>query len=173
LFEDALALHRAVGNRESLGKGGLGLSLYELGLVLREQGDFDGAAALYGECTALHREIGDQEGACIGLLGLSDVARDRGDVAQIRRYGLECLDGLRRLGVQWAIGFALNNLAVAAYLEGKLADAEALAGEAVARYRAQHADGSLAEVLVTLATIRRVQGQPAASRDALAEALRL
>jgi predicted ATPase len=173
LFEDALALHRAIGDRRSLASGGLGLSLYEVGLVRREQGDLDGAAEMFNACTALHREIGDEEGVGVGLMGLSDVARDRGDVAQLRLYGQASLELLRKLGTQWAIGFTLNNLALAAYLQGSLADASALAHEAVALYRAQQAEASLAEVLVTLGRVLQRQGNEAGAYAALTEALRL
>ncbi|MCB0209161.1 MAG: tetratricopeptide repeat protein, partial [Anaerolineae bacterium] len=84
LMEEALAQHRAHGNRGSLGAGGLGFSLYELGLVLRELGDFARAADLFEECVAFHQALGDREGRAIALLGLSDIARDQGDIAQAR-----------------------------------------------------------------------------------------
>jgi hypothetical protein len=42
-------------------------------------------------------------------------ARDQGDAAGVREYGEQSLAILRKLGVPWAIGFTLNNLALAAY----------------------------------------------------------
>ncbi|MCB0174323.1 MAG: tetratricopeptide repeat protein, partial [Anaerolineae bacterium] len=173
LMEEALAQHRARGNRGSLGAGGLGFSLYELGLVLREQGDFARAADLFDECVTFHRTLGDREGMGIALLGLGDVARDQGDIAPIRKYSQDSLTILRELGVQWAVGFALNNLAVAAYLEGDLPQALTLVNESITLYRAQQAEASLAEILVTLGHILRAQGQVAAAHAALIEALRL
>ena len=71
----------------------------------------------------LHRALGDREGMAQALLALGDIARDQGNVAQMRRYGEQCLLIFRELGVQWAIGFAVNNLALAAYLEGDMATA--------------------------------------------------
>ena len=173
LLEDALARQRVLGDRGSVSSAGLGLSLFLMGLVLREQGDFARAVALFAECTQLHREIEDREGIALGLLGLSDVARDQGDVAQVRTYGEESLATLRKLGVQWAIGFALNNLALAAYQEGDLTRAFVLVSESVSLFRAQKADASLAEVLITLGQIVRAQGDVAAAYGALSEALRL
>jgi len=107
------------------------MTLYELGLSLREQGNLARAEALFSECVAFHREIGDREGIAIGLLGLGDIARDQGDVAQLRAYCEESLTLLRTLGVQWAIGFALNNLALGAYLEGDLPRAASLVTESL------------------------------------------
>jgi tetratricopeptide (TPR) repeat protein len=173
LMEDALAQHRARDDRGSLSAGGLGFSLYELGLVLREQGDFGRAAALFEECVALHRQIGDREGLGFGLLALGDIARDQGDAASVRQYCEESLAILQELEVQWAIGFALNNLALAAYLEDDLALALALINESVVLYRAQKAEASLAEVLVTQGHLLRAQGDMAAAHEALTEALRL
>jgi predicted ATPase len=173
LLEDALARQHALGDRGSLSSAGLGLSLFLMGLVIREQGDFARAMALFAECTQLHREIGDREGIALGLLGLCDIARDHGDVAQVRMYGEESLATLRKLGVQWAIGFALNNLALAAYQEGDMSRAFALVSESVALFRAQKADASLAEVLITLGQIVAAQGDVVAAYGALTEALRL
>ena len=73
----------------------------------------------------------------------------------------------------WMLGFALNNLAQAAYLEGDLAQAFTLIDESVALFRDLNAYSSLAEVLVTQGHILRAQGQAAAANAALSEALRL
>jgi tetratricopeptide (TPR) repeat protein len=75
--------------------------------------------------------------------------------------------------VQWAIGFALNNLALAAYLEGDLVRAFSLVEESVQLFRSLQADSSLAEVLITLGQIARAQGDHEAAYRALTEALRL
>src|SRR5262245_20714737 len=67
LLEDALSRQRALDDRGSLSTGGLGQSLYDLGLVRREQGDFAGAAEMFEECIAFHRTLGDGEGIAVGL----------------------------------------------------------------------------------------------------------
>jgi tetratricopeptide (TPR) repeat protein len=121
LLEDAVAQQRARGDRASLSAGGLGLVLYGLGLMFREQGEFARAAMLFEECIDLHRALGDREGTAQSLLALGDIARDQGNVALTRTYSEQSLGVFRELGVQWAIGFALNNLALAASLEGELA----------------------------------------------------
>jgi tetratricopeptide (TPR) repeat protein len=141
--------------------------------MLREQGDFAGATALFKECVQFHRALEDREGVSIGLLGLSDVARDQGDIPQIRKFAEESLALMRELGVQWAMGFALNNLALGAYLEDDLTQAAALASESVSLYRAQKADTKLAGVLVTQGRILRAQGELVAAQETLTEALRL
>jgi predicted ATPase/transcriptional regulator with XRE-family HTH domain len=178
LLEEVVAHYHASGIRQNLSSSGsglssLGISPFLLGLVLREQGDFAGARAIFEERVAFHRDIGDLEGVAIGLLGLSDVARDLGDGAGVREYGAESLSTLRELGMDWAVGFALNSLALAAYQEGDLAQAHTLISESVAIFRSQNADGSLAEVLTTQGHILRSRGELVEAHDALIEALRL
>jgi predicted ATPase len=173
LLEDAVTQHRARGDRGSLSAGGLGLALYGLGLMFREQGEFARAAMLFEECIDLHRALGDREGAAQSLLALGDIARDQGNVALMRRYGEQSLGVFRELGVQWAIGFAVNNLALAASLEGELAHAFTLVEESVSLFRSLHADGSLAEVLITRGQIVQAQGDRVAAQAALTEALQL
>jgi tetratricopeptide (TPR) repeat protein len=173
LLEQSLARHRALGNREGIIVGGLGLSLSRLALVLAERGEYARATALYEECLALVREMGDREGIGIALLGLGDIARDQGDAARVHAYCEETLDLFRELGQTWAIGFSLNNLALAAYLDGELALAASRAAESETLFRGLQAGPSLAEVLVTTGRVRGAQGGAAAARASLAEALAL
>jgi non-specific serine/threonine protein kinase len=172
LLEECLARHRALGNRESISRGGLGLSLSRLALVLAEQGEYAPASALYQECVALHRELRDREGEAYAVLGLGDIARDQGDAGRVRRSCEECLRVFRELGHTLA-GFALNNLALAAYLDGDSAEAAAHAEEGAALFRELQAAPNLAEVLVTLGRIRNTLGAAVAARAHLVEALGL
>ena len=173
LLEQSLARHRALGGRDTIMGGGLGLSLTRLALVLGQQGDYARATALYEECLALMRMQEDRDGIGIALLGLGDVARDQGDTARVRNYCEDCLALFRELGHPWAVGFSLNNLALAANQDGDLALAASLVQESAAIFRSLNAGPSLAEVLVTAGHISGAHGEVAAARAALAEALRL
>ncbi len=172
LLEQSLAQQRARGNRESIKRGGIGLALARLALVLAEQGQHTRARALYEECLALHRELGDREGIGNALLGLGDLARDLGDTVGVRAYCEETLTLFRELGHTW-VGFSLNNLALAAYLDGDLALAARRAQESAALFRGLHAGPSLAEALVTLGRVRGAQGAAADAWAHLSEALTL
>jgi non-specific serine/threonine protein kinase len=172
LLEQSLARHRAEGNREGILQAGLGASLSQLALVLGEQGAYARARALYEECLALHRELGDREGMGRAVLGLGDLARDQGEAAGVRAYCEETLTLFGEWSPRWA-GFSLNNLALAAYLDGDLALAASRAEESVALFRGLRAGPSLAEVLVTLGRVRGAQGEEAAARAHLTEALNL
>jgi predicted ATPase len=173
LLEESLARHRAARNQQSIGHGGLGLSLYRLGMVLRVQGDYARALTLTEECLALHRTLQDREGTAIALLGLGDIARDQDDVARVRASCAESLALFEELGVSWGVGFALNNLAVAAERSGELEQALALAERSVSLFRELGVGITLCEVLTTLARIAQVLGDGPRARAVLGEALPL
>jgi tetratricopeptide (TPR) repeat protein len=175
LLEDLLARQAAQGEHTTVGSAALAVSFdkLQLGLVLREQGDFMRAAALIEEALALHRAIGDRASVAFALLGLGDIARDQGDSASVREYCEPSLAILRELGMQWAIGFALNNLALAAYCENDLRKAFTLVDESIALFRSLKDDVSLSEVLITWGHILKVQGDAEAAYAALTEALQL
>ena len=140
--------------------------------MLVEQGEYARATVLHEECLALHRALGDQEGIWNALLGLGDVAGDQGDTAQVRAYCGETLAMFRDLGHAW-VGFSLNNLALAAFQDGDLAQAERLAEEGETFFRDLQAGPSQAEVLIIRGRIRGALGEAAAARANLAEALDL
>ena len=172
LLEETLARYRTQKDRGSLATGGLGVSLYILALVLREQGDFARAETLFKECVDFHTEIGERTGVAQGLLGLSDVARDQGDTVQTQSYCEQSLAIFREYWTQWATGFVLNNLALAAYLDGDLTQAFTLTEQSLSLFRSLQADASLAEVLVTMGSILQAQGKTVTARETFAEALR-
>ncbi len=141
-------------------------------LIAREQGDYTYAETLFQEGIDYHRMIGDEESVAQGELGVSDVARDIGDASRVRIYSERSLATYRALGIEWAIGFAMNNLALAAYLEGDLPKAFGYSSEAVLLYRKIQNKLSLAEVLITMGHILAGQGKTVAAREAFVEALR-
>lgn len=173
IFEEALAISRAKGDLGTLSSGGYGFVLYFLATTLRERGDFTRARALYLECHEFHRNLGDREGAAQGLLGLSDIARDVGDAASVRLYCADALAIYREFGTQWAIGFIMNNLALAAFQENELDEALSLSSESVSMFRTQNSPGSVAEVLVTFGIVLLARGDLAGAYDALTESIRL
>jgi tetratricopeptide (TPR) repeat protein len=180
VLEQALAWHRAQGHASAIGRVTLtpelhafGQLLREFGLVTREQGDFGRATALFEESLAFHRAVDDRACMALAWIGLADIARDQGDSTQVQAYGEAALAILRELGMQWAIGFTLNTLALGAYYAGDLARALRLIRESEALFRDLNADGGLAEILITVGKIERARGDRVAASAALTEALRL
>ena len=63
-----LARQRRLESRGSFASGKLGRTLFLLGTVYRERGDWERALALHQEYAALHSALQDREGLAIGLL---------------------------------------------------------------------------------------------------------
>jgi predicted ATPase/DNA-binding XRE family transcriptional regulator len=180
LMEGLLSQYRSRRQREMTGGEGqtlapeeFGQVLRELGIALREQGQFERATELFEEDLQLHRQMGDRAGVVFALMTLAGVARDRGDAAGVRQYGEPCLAMARDLAIDWATGYALNNLALGAYYSHDLAQAMALSDESVALFRSMQAPKSLAEVLITQGEIRHARGDAVGAFEALSESLHL
>ena len=74
---------------------------------------------------------------------------------------------------RWAIGFALNDLALADYQEGNAEAAAARAAEGAALFREMRSASGLAEALATRGYARAAQDDADGARAALSESLRL
>jgi hypothetical protein len=83
------------------------------------------------------------------------------------------LGRFQELSVTWGMGFALNNLALAAYQRNEPKQALALAEESVRLFRSLGVGMSLAETLATLGCIAGATGAVARARAVLSEALAL
>lgn len=180
LLEDALARQRLMNNSPAVGKDRLehyspelGLVEQKLALVLRERGEFARATELLEVDLDLYQRLDDRVYEALSLLGLADIARDQGNADKIRRYGEPSLMIFRQSGIQWAIGFALNTLAMGAYYDKDLTRALSLIEECVALFRDLQSDGSLAEVLITYGSILHARGEVMAAQETLTDALQL
>jgi len=172
LLEDLVTRQRRLIASGNLMDPSLRPAHYCRALIAREQGDYTYAETLFQEGIDYHRMIGDDESVAQGQLGVSDVARDIGDVTQLRTYAEQSLATYREMGIEWAIGFALNNLALAAYLESDLSKAFDYSSEAVLLFRRIQNKLSLAEALITMGQILAKQGKTLAAREAFVESLR-
>lgn len=175
LLESALPQRdpAADGARPGLSLDGLGQLLRELALILRERGEYERATALMDEGRALFAARGDRLSAALAQLGLGDIARDQGDGAGLHMHAEPALAVFREFGMQWATGFALNTLALGARYAGDLPRAAALIDESVALFRGLRADASLAEALISQASILRARRELGAAHAAAREALQL
>lgn len=172
LLEDLVTRQRRLIASGNLMDPSLRPAHYCRALIAREQGDYTYAETLFQEGIDYHRMIGDDESVAQGQLGVSDVARDIGDVTRLRAYAEQSLATYRKMGIEWAIGFALNNLALAAYLEDNLLKAFDYISEAVLLFRRIQNKLSLAEALISMGQILAKQGKTLAARDAFVESLR-
>jgi hypothetical protein len=73
----------------------------------------------------------------------------------------------------WSTGYSLNNLALAAAMQGEYAHAEALADEALGLFRAHGLRGGVVELLITRGQLANAQGAYERARAALTEGVAL
>jgi predicted ATPase/DNA-binding CsgD family transcriptional regulator len=167
LCEEALTLSRTLGDPVKMAE-----SLLHLSLARRELGDYARAAALAEEALDLHGQVG-RHGRARALLALGDVGRDLGESAAVRLRCSESLHIFREAGDPLGEGFALHNLAAAAYRDGNLALARTLADESLAIFRRFDVGRALAETLASMGPILAAAGEPESALAALNESLQL
>ena len=128
LFEEALALHRDLGDRR-----GIATALGNLGAVARYQGDYRRATTLYEEALARVRDLGDTHGIAIGLSSLGAVAWVQGDHRRATAQLAEALVLSQAVGDKtWNTAICLEVLAGVACAQGQPERATRLCAAAAA-----------------------------------------
>jgi predicted ATPase len=118
-IEESLAAYRAIGDRH-----GMAAALRLYGVHAHNAGTYDRAQERFEEALAGMRAVGDEEGVANTLLGLGNVAFDRGQAIAEAHY--ESSRAIcARIGDLLGVAYALDNLATVAWCKGDLALAEA------------------------------------------------
>ena len=100
LLDEAHAIRRQIND-----KNGIAWSLYYLGIVAREWGNYGQAEDLFAKALAMWRELGNPERIGHVLVGLAVVSRFEGDIKAARpliEEGLSVLEGIGPdMGLRW------------------------------------------------------------------------
>jgi tetratricopeptide (TPR) repeat protein len=138
------------------------------------QGDYERATALRQELLALAHATDDTVWTAWALLGLGDVAYyGKCDAAQMERFCGESLTLCREVGNKQGEGFALNTLALAAWLQRDVPRATALFADSQALFRELGYRAGVAEVLSNVGRLACEQGHREQARAAFRESLAL
>ena len=121
LFEQSLALYRALGDRWRTA-----YVLRALGSVALNLGDYSRAKQSYEESLAIRRALGDQWGIANSLQGLGRVALSLGEIEGGERLAREGIAISEEIGDQVGIVKGLNNLSLLLSWSGRFAEAQAL-----------------------------------------------
>jgi non-specific serine/threonine protein kinase len=116
--DESLAIRREIGDR-----GGIAMSLNDLGLMAVEQCDNVSALAYHAESLAIRREIGDGVGIADSLCNLGVIAHYQGDYTSALVYYEEGLAIYREIGISERIAMSLSNLGEIAEIQGDYARA--------------------------------------------------
>ncbi len=158
LSEKVIALIGKMGEKPQLAS-----ALFYSANALCSQGEYTRGFALWDECLALSKKVGSKLGLIWALLESAfNLALCQSDAATVRTRLDEALPLIREAGHKDAIAYHCMISAMAAYNEGNLAIAHALAEESVARYREMEMPWFIAQSLVGVANVEISQGKMAA-----------
>jgi hypothetical protein len=107
-YEQALMIHREIGNR-----GGEGRALGNLGNAYADLGQVEKAIGFYEQDLAIAREIGDRQGEGSALGNLGNAYADLGQVEKAIGFSEQRLAIAREIGDRRGEGNALGNLGFA------------------------------------------------------------
>lgn len=153
LHQEALALHRALGDR-----AGIASSLGSLGNVAYLEADYDRARGLYARALELNRELGDRRGIARSLTNLGAVELDQGALAQAARHVTEGLTLYRAINDQHGIGITLGIMAALATAQGDAEQAATCYDEALRIHRGLGSRQDIAESLLNMSCVARRRG---------------
>jgi DNA-binding CsgD family transcriptional regulator/tetratricopeptide (TPR) repeat protein len=167
LFEEAVALARAVGFKETAA-----WALFSLALLANSQGEYARACSLYEEGLALFREIEHKKGIAHILSQLAQALFvSQGDQVRVRSLLEESLALSREIGFKEGIGASLLYLGQLALSQGDSATARSEAEESVVLYKEMGHWHGTAESLAVLGKAVAANGDYAAARRLYEESL--
>ena len=164
--EASLALHREMGDRQSVGYAANNLANTAVQL-----GDHARARALYEEAIAVSRVLGDETAAAFGAINLADVATRQGDYSAARALHEEILSTVRQRGDRWTEAFALDTFGIATSRAGDREAAGALHTQALAILEAMGDRRGVARVQTHLANLALADGDIARARELFLQSL--
>jgi ATP/maltotriose-dependent transcriptional regulator MalT len=167
LFEEAVALARAVGFKETAA-----WSLFSLALLANSKGEYARACSLYEEGLALFREIENKKGIAHILTQLAQALFvSQGDQGRVRSLLEESLALSRELGFKEGIAASLLYLGQLALSQGDDATARSEAEESVVLYKEMGHWHGTAESLAILGKVVAAQGDYAPAQALYEESL--
>ncbi|MDM0115972.1 tetratricopeptide repeat protein [Variovorax sp. J22R133] len=162
---EALAIWQREANRR-----GIVRSLISLGSIANSRGELSVACGLYEDALRIAREIGDRRSISMGLQCLGMAAHDAGDYGAAKALLQECVAISREIGA-WRAALALSVLGEVRLAQGEFEAARCLLLEALEGQRALGDRPGTASTLLALAIVSHDEGDVAAAKSQLKEAL--
>lgn len=98
-------------------------ALGNMGLILKDKGDFDNALKYLKEALKIHREIGDKQGESSVLSNIGLIYSAKGDFDNAIKYHQAALRIAQEIGYQQGESFALGNIGLIYLAKGYLDNA--------------------------------------------------
>jgi len=148
-------------------------ALYGAGLLARNLGRSERAAALAQEELLLGRRLGNHASMSLALANLGNLAQARGDLAEAADYFEQSYQYAQMGEDRRARGFALMNPASIAIAQRNFSRAQVLLEENLEQARVEQFDWGIANISTMLGHIAREQQQFALARSRYRESLLL
>jgi predicted ATPase len=139
-------------------------ALFAAGVLAGAQADYESACALIGESLGIAGELNDEWGVGICLNALAVITRDRGNIADSRKFFEQSLAVWRKLGDRAAAARVLSNLANVIKLQGDYGLARSLYEECLSIFKELGDRAGMAWSLNHQGDMARGQGDPAGAR---------
>jgi len=166
--EESLALHRQLGNPNSIAYG-----LNNLANIAVQQGAYERACALYAETNELLRTTGDAHGRAFGLINLADAKARLGDMAAARAHFEESMAVFEQHGDRWGMASALDSFGLVAGRQGDVAEARSFHDRAMTISRELGDGRGVARALSHLADLAADEGDIERAAALLRESIAL
>ena len=169
LHEEALAIRRALGDRQRLC-----ITLNNLAIVTYDQGDSAAARSLWEETLAVARDTGFDGAVTSALANLGELAFEEGDPERARLLLEEALAMHRATGSKFNIAYLLKVLTTVVHHQGDLVAARCFLAESLPILHEIDYRTGIAQTLEAAAAIEQTSGQAvqAARLSGAAAALR-
>jgi non-specific serine/threonine protein kinase len=161
--EEALSLFTGIDDEE-----GAGFASYLLGIALYRQGDLAGAEHCHRRAITLLRPVSNDTAGTAGnviaaeaVLGIAQIARDRGDLERAASLYEETLYWLTVAGANWAAALSRYGYGTVTQAQGDVPRALALYRESMHYWLQIGDDGSVAVCLEGIASALCAAGVPA------------
>jgi non-specific serine/threonine protein kinase len=155
LIAESVAVRRALGNVQASAH-----SLIALGIALRVQGDFDGAARVLEEAAALLEPLGDIGGFANTRLQLGITALDQGAPDRAREFLMTALDLYRREGFVYGVARTLLALGRVDVAQGATLAAAVRYTESLRLWEEIKSQEGLVDTLAETSGLALAAGQP-------------
>jgi predicted ATPase/DNA-binding CsgD family transcriptional regulator len=154
LFEESLALQRALGNRS-----GVAAAVANLGNIAFDFADYDRAVGLFQESLELYRSAGNRDGIALALNNVAIAHRELGHLERAVALHDEGLALRRELGDHAGIAQAVENLGRAALEQGDHRRAAALLREGLSMWRKLKDRSPISLTLEDLGRVATLNGE--------------
>jgi tetratricopeptide (TPR) repeat protein len=132
-----------------------------LATVVKSQGNYAHAHALYEECLSIFRKLGDSTGVAWVLNHQGDILRDQGDLPTARSLYEQSLASFRELNDRWGIAGSLTDLGNLVREQGDFAASDGLYQESLILFQDLGHKRGIARLLESFACSAAEQAQPA------------